>query len=312
MAKQDYLFRYFTIIKMLKRNNEATFKEIAEYVQDESGNHDRSFSFSLRTFQRDVDEIRNLFKIDIQYDFSAKVYNIVDDLNSELNNRMLESIDTINSLKMVSDVSKYMFFEKRKAKGTHHFHGLLHAIKNRMVIKLIHQKYDNDEPTQRFVEPYALKESKGRWYLFAKDSGDKKMKTFGLDRVLDFEFTPRHFDYPQNLNVNEIFKYCFGVINPDSAKPEEVILSFDPEQGNYIKSYPIHDSQEILQDNSGELRIKLQLYLTFDLTMEILSYGDSVEVVAPQKLRDEITSINKAVLKIYEKDFLNKPQTLNQ
>jgi predicted DNA-binding transcriptional regulator YafY len=309
MAKQDYLFRYFTIIKMLKRCKEATFVEIAEFVKSESKYHDRPFSISLRTFQRDVDEIQNIFKIDIQYNFSTKVYYIVEDLNSELNNRMLESIDTINSLKMVSDVSKYMFFEKREAKGTHHFHGLLHAIKNRIVINLIHQKYDNEEPTHRFVEPYALKESKGRWYLFAKDTGDKKLKTFGLDRVLDIDFTSRRFDYPQNLNVNDIFKYCFGVIKPDGAKPEEVILLFDPEQGNYIKSYPIHESQVILIDNVDELQIKLKLYVTFDLIMEILSYGDNVEVITPQNLLEEIAAIHKKSVTIYVKKTRTIPLT---
>ncbi len=118
MAKQDYLFRYFTIIKMLKRSKEATFIEIRDYVKRESDFHDHPFLFSLRTFQRDVDEIHNLFKIDIQYNFSTKVYYIVDDLNSELNNRMLESLDTINSLKMVSDVTSHMPSKNRRVGGT--------------------------------------------------------------------------------------------------------------------------------------------------------------------------------------------------
>jgi predicted DNA-binding transcriptional regulator YafY len=291
MAKQDYIFRYLNIIKKLRRYNEATFIEIREYLKKETEPQDRPFSFSTRTFERDLNEIRSIFKIDIQYNFSSKVYYIADDQQSDMNNRMLESIDTINSLKMVTDVSKYMFFEQRKAKGTHHFYGLLHAIKNRIVINLIHQKYECDQPTERLVEPYALKESKGRWYVFAKDIYDNKLKTFGLDRVIDFENTPKRFDYPINLDVNDIFRYCFGVINLDDALPEEVILSFNPEQGKYIKSYPIHEPQTILQDNTDEFRIKLHLHLTHDLIMELLSYGDTVKIIAPKRLKDEITSI---------------------
>ena len=291
MSKQDYLFRHLNIIKKLRKSKEADFGEIVEYLQQESNYQERPFAISNRTFQRDLNEIRNLFKIDIQYNFSTKVYYIADDQQSDLNNRMLESIDTINSLKIVSDVDKYMFFEKRKARGTHHFHGLLHAIKNRIVINLIHQKFDDDEPVERMVEPYALKESKGRWYLFAKDCRDKRLKTFGLDRVIDFENTSRRFDYPLNLDVNEIFRHCFGVINPDDEKPEEVILSFNHEQGKYIKSYPLHESQTILADNEKELRIKLYIYLTYDLIMEILSYGANVQVVQPLHLKEEIEKI---------------------
>jgi predicted DNA-binding transcriptional regulator YafY len=213
---------------------------------------------------------------------------------------MLESIDMINSLKVVSDITKYMYFEKRKAKGTHHFYGLIHAIKNRIVINLTHQKYESEEPTERLVEPYALKEAKGRWYLFAKDCDDKILKTFGLDRILDFENTSKRFDYPKNLDVNEFFRDCFGVINLEDGKPEEIILSFDSDQGKYIKSYPIHESQTIIIDDEGELRIKLNLCITHDLIMELLSHGESMEVIAPKSLREEITTIFRKALNYYD------------
>jgi predicted DNA-binding transcriptional regulator YafY len=291
MAKQDYIFRYLTIIKKLRRSSEATFQEINEYLEKESEFLDRPLSVSNRTFIRDLNEIRELFKVDIRYDFSKGVYFIAEDLQSDLNNRMLESIDTINSLKMVSDFTRYMFFEKRRAYGTHHFYGLLHAIKNRMVILLVHQKFDSDEPKQRQVEPYALKESKGRWYLLAKDRKDHKVKTFGLDRIIDFQSTPSRFDYPVNLDVNEMFRYCFGVINPDDLSPEEIILSFAPEQGKYIKSYPIHESQIILTDNLHELKIRLTLLITYDLIMEILSYGKTVRIISPERLISEVKAI---------------------
>ena len=301
MAKQDYVFRYLSIINKLKRSKEATFKEISEYLTKESEYQDRPFSISTRTFQRDLNEICDIFKIDIQFDFSKQVYYIADDENTDMNNRMLEHVDTINSLRIVSDVAKYMYFEKRQALGTQHFHGLLHAIKNRIVINLIHQKYEYDEPTERLVEPLALKESRNRWYLFAKDTNDKKLKTFGLDRVIDFENTPKRFDYPKNLDVNEIFKNCLGVINPDDEKPEEIILSFDPEQGKYIKSYPIHNTQTIINDNEDELRVRMHLYITHDLRMELMSYGDSVKVIAPKRLGKELSAIYKSALKLYEK-----------
>ena len=300
MAKQDYILRYLTIIKVLRKSKEATYKEIKEYLKKESEIQDRPFSISTRTFQRDLNEIRSLFNVDIQYNFSSKFYYIADDLNNDLNNRMLESIDMINSLKVVSDITKYMFFEKRKAKGTHHFYGLIHAIKNRITINLTHQKYESEEPTERLVEPYALKEAKGRWYLFAKDCDDKILKTFGLDRILDFENTSKRFDYPKNLDVNEFFRDCFGVINSEDGKQQEIILSFDSDQGKYIKSYPIHQSQTIITDDEGELRVKLHLFITPDLIMELLSYGDTMEVIAPKSLREEIAAIFRNALKYYE------------
>ena len=301
MAKQDYIFRYLSIIKKLRRSKEATFKEISEYLTKESEFQDRPFSISTRTFQRDLNEIRDLFKIDIQFNFSKQVYYIADDENNDMNNRMLESLDTINSMRMVSDVAKYMYFEKRQALGTQHFHGLLHAIKNRIIIKLTYQKYQDDESTERLLEPYALKESKGRWYLFAKDLNDKKLKTFGLDRVIDFEYTPKRFDYPVNLDVNEVFRYCFGVINLEDYTPEDLVISLTPDQGKYINSYPLHESQAVIVNNEEELRIKLKICITHDLIMELLSLGESVEVLEPEWLRGNLADRLRKTLKLYKK-----------
>ncbi|MCK9423400.1 MAG: WYL domain-containing protein [Bacteroidales bacterium] len=297
MAKKDYFFRYLTIIKALRRMKVASYEEIYDFMKSEAELNDYLCAISSRTFQRDLNEIRSLFKVDIQYDFSLKVYQIIDDQQNEMNNRMLESIDTINSLKMVTDVSKYMFFEKRLAHGTQHFYGLLHAIKGRLIINLVYQKFLDDEPTERFVAPLALKEAKGRWYLLAREQSGTRIKTFGLDRIFDFEITPKRFDYPQNFDVDEIFRFCFGVINPDGAEPEEIRLSFDFEQGKYIKSYPIHESQTILADNEEGLRISLKLLITYDLIMEILSYGDSVSIISPEKLIKKVVNIHCSAIR---------------
>jgi len=216
---------------------------------------------------------------------------------------MLESMDTINSLRMISDVSRYMFFEKRRFSGTHHFYGLLHAIKNRIVIKLVHKRFEFDEPTERLVEPLALKESKGRWYLFAKDRKDKKYKTFGLDRVLDFESTPWRFDYPPGLDVHKMFQNYFGVITQEDEDPEELILSFTPEQGKYVQSYPLHESQTILENSADEFRIRLEICITHDLIMELLSMGETMKVLKPEWLVKDIIERLERTIRLYRKPF---------
>ena len=299
MAKQDYFFRYLAIIKKLRKSQYATFPEINEYLKKESELQDLSFSFSIRTFHRDLKEISEIFRVDIAYDFSKRAYYIEDDAQTDLNNRMIESLDTLNALRIAGDIGRYMFFEKRKAHGTHHFNGLLHAVKNRIILELKHQKFDNDEPSVRQVAPYALKESGGRWYLVAKDLSDNRIKTFGLDRIFDFQNTVRRFDNPVGFDVNRHFHYCFGVINPENTQPLEIILSFDAEQGKYIKSYPIHESQTVIADTVHELRISLHLFITYDLVMEILSYGSRVKVVSPERLQNEVAMIAEEVAKKY-------------
>ncbi|MBK6989368.1 MAG: WYL domain-containing protein [Bacteroidetes bacterium] len=140
------------------------------------------------------------------------------------------------------------------------------------------------ETTQRILEPYGLKEFRQRWYVMGKEKKNGEVRTFGLDRITNLDVTNRKFEFPANFNIEEYFKYSFGIIGPNGKKPEEIILSFDAVQGKYIKTLPLHVDQEILFENKDELRLKLFLFITDDLIMELLSFGENMMVIKPKSL----------------------------
>ncbi|TCV20308.1 putative DNA-binding transcriptional regulator YafY [Sphingobacterium alimentarium] len=299
MSKRESIARYNLIIKKL-RKRPATFAEIEEYLTLESEIQAYNFNISKRTFQRDRDDIRSLYNIDILFDFSKKVYYIDFDEQPEANERILEAFDTFNALNLTDRLSKHIHFEKRKPQGTEHLYGILHAIKNQIQIKFVYQKYWEDELTERLVEPYALKEFKNRWYVLSKDLVDNKIKSFALDRLTDLGILNKKFNFPKDFDVNEHYRYCFGIISPNGHQPEDVVLSFNAFQGKYIKSLPLHDSQQILIDNEDELRIQLKLFITHDFFMELLSFGENLKVLKPQSLIDDLKSTVRNIQSIYE------------
>jgi predicted DNA-binding transcriptional regulator YafY len=93
---------------------------------------------------------------------------------------------------------------------------------------------------------------------------------------------------PIGFNVEGHFKFCFGIMSADNNLPKEIILSFEPHQGKYVKTLPLHESQQILVDNEAELQIKLTLYITYDFIMELLSFGSNVIVLKPESLANAI------------------------
>jgi len=299
MSKRESIARYNLIIKKL-RKHPASFAEIADYLALESELQEYNFNVSKRTFQRDLEDIRSLYNIDIQFDFSRKVYFLDFDEQSDVNERILEAFDTFNALNLSDRLSNNIHFEKRRPQGTENLYGLLHAIKNQLQIKFTYQKFWEDELTKRNVEPYALKEFRNRWYVLANDLKDNKVKSFALDRLSDLDITKKRFQFPDDFNVNRHYKYCFGIISPNGHKPEEIELSFDPFQGKYIKTLPLHESQQILIDNEEELRIKLTLFITHDFFMELLSYGENLRVIKPESLINDLKSTFKNVLKLYD------------
>ena len=300
MSVRQTILRYIHVMNKL-RKAPASFIEIDEYLTQQSNWQDEKFNVSKRQFQRDLKDIASIFEIGIFYDASNGVYRINDDEISVISKRRMEAFDTFNALRIGENTSGSIHFENRKPLGTENLFGLIHAIKNRLNTRFIYQKFWEDEMTQRSVEPYALKEFKSRWYVLAKDHKDNNIKSFALDRLTNLEITNKTFIYPEIYNIEESYRYCFGIISPSDQEPEEIILTFDPIQGKYIKSLPLHHSQQILIDTKNELRIQLKLYVTYDFVMELLSFGENVKVLQPPSLMEEIRTGHKNAHERYEK-----------
>jgi len=299
MPVRDTIIRYHLIICKL-RKHPVTFNELADFLERESEFHGFTLTKAKRTIQRDIINIRSIYNIDIRFDFRRGVYVLDPDDNQEKNLRMVEALDLFNAMKVTENISGMIHFEKRRPQGTENLNGLLHAIQNRLQVEFTYSKYWEEQSTQRIAEPYALKEFKNRWYLLAVDHKDQNMKTFALDRLTNLDITNRKFQYPRKFDVNSYFKHCFGIITPDDDEaPQEVILSFDPFQGKYIKSLPLHESQEVLVDNEHEVRIKLKIYLTHDFLMEILTHGENVKVIQPAGLIESLKSSYQNALNHY-------------
>lgn len=306
MSKRAYFSRYLLILKKLKVKPYSTYRELQVYIdnqfdylqmQDDTLN----IGFSKRTLQRDIREIRNLFGMDIEYSKLNKGYFISGDETENMNfQRMIEAFDMFNSLNLAQDLTPFVHLEKRRPQGTENLYGLLHAIKNRLQIQFTYQKFWEEELSQRLAEPYALKEFKNRWYIMAKDSRDGNIKSFALDRLSNLEITKQTYQHPHNYSIEQRYRYCFGIISPNNEEPQDIILSFDPFQGKYIKTLPLHDTQQVLADNEEETKIKLRLCVTHDLLMELLSFGDNMKVIEPRSLADQVKQAHENAFRQYE------------
>ncbi len=299
MSQRSTTLRHTSIIKKLRNSQTATFEEISDYLEREAQLTGENLSISKRTFQRDLNNIRSIYDIDIQCNSIHQYYIADEGLQPEVNTRMLEAFALFNSVKMAEGISPYIHFEKRIPQGTENIYGLLHASQNCCLLHFDYQKFWEDEHSRRIAEPYGVKEFKSRWYLLAKDRKDGKIKTFGLDRISNVEIKKEKFK-PEKMDVEEMFRDCFGIITEPDEKPETIILSFDTEQGKYIKSFPLHESQIILIDDEDELRIQLTLKITYDLLQEIQFHGDRVKVISPQKLKKQICESLKRALRLYQ------------
>ena len=297
MPKEIFISRFSLIIKRLERGP-ATYEQIARYLQDESAIQDKDFNISLRTLQRDIKDIYTQLSIEIVNEKKGdKRYFIKSRPETEgQSQRLLESYQVINAIHAAQNFSAIVFLETRQPKGLEHFYGLLFAIKNKRIVNFHHYKYWDETITKRTVHPLALKESQGRWYLIAVDTKDNYLKTFGLDRIANLDIVKTKYRETYDYDLKELFAHSFGIISLDDEKPQVVRLQFSYEQGQYVKTYPLHASQILIEENSKLVIVELVVFITYDLICELLSYGEELVVLGPDKLRKVI----KKQLNTYE------------
>jgi predicted DNA-binding transcriptional regulator YafY len=301
MSKRTFFKRYIWLFDLIKNNSYITLNEIIEKYNNSILWNDETVGFSKRTFHRDINEIEELFGVEIEYDNINKGYFIDYETIQENTSLLIESYRIINTLEQFKEISKYISTGLHNT-GSEHISTILYAIKNKNVIEFSYYKYVGGEITQRNIEPYFLKEFKFRWYVIGKDSYDNQVKTFALERIQRNTLiikTNTNYQIPEGINPDNFFDDSFGIFKLQNSEPELVELSFSPLKGKFIKSVPLHKSQKILVDNETELKIQLQLQVTHDFLMEILSHGSDVVVLKPTGLAERIKNELELSIKYY-------------
>ena len=175
---------------------------------------------------------------------------------------------------------------------------IITAIKEKEALQIQYQPFGRIAKTHIF-SPYLVKEFQQRWYCLGYSTLSDAIITFALDRIMDIQPGKIPYTRSDDFNSAEYFKYAFGIIHYRNDMHTKIVLRFSAFQAPYILSQPLHHSQELVQQNSRSLTISLQLYITPELIMRILSYGSHVKVLQPASLVTAIKLQLKETLALY-------------
>lgn len=300
MSRHGTIRRYTLILEKITRNQFPTFAEIKEYL------FNFGFEVSSRTIQRDIEQIRYEFGIEILYDKKKRGYFIdyENSLNIESFFRFLEIVNTAEllteSLSNAKKTLQHIMFENNgDLRGIEHLKPLLQAINENRVISFTHYNFVTGKTKHFELEPYLLREYQGRWYIWGIETTLKTDRMFGLDRITNLELTDKVFTPDKSLNPSEYFENVVGV-NYSNLKTERIVLSFTPTQGKFIKSLPIHKSQKILVDDDENFVVELQIVPNYEFIQKIFMFNTTVKVLEPHWLVDEVKERLQEMLNMYE------------
>lgn len=286
-------------IHCMRHDGKLNYNAPIKFSKEKGGYHytDRDYSIDkLPLTEQDLQSLAFATSVLAQY----KGITILNDFAGTVD----KLINLLNSLKQTDYEAHTTFVDFEKApysKGSEHLDVLVNAIKCNTTINLVYKRFDAADNKAHLVCPYLLKEYRNRWYLLGHEKKANKIKTFALDRISEVQVVSKErFIHTKDFSPELYFKNTIGVTYHDN-KPVDVVLSFSPLQGNYIKTQHLHQTQEILTENDKEFRIKIKVVPNYELISTILSYGAEVKVVSPASVKNKIEKIAADTLKLYNK-----------
>lgn len=286
------LNRYIWLVDTLVRAGQRglTFEEINDkYRYNDSISN--GGEYALRTFHDHRKAIEELFGIEIACNRSDNRYYIrdTDDIKSPgyFRKWLLETISLNNTIAANDRLSDRILLEDVPS-TTPALIPLLAAMRENIMVNFQYHPFDKDvvNPYNDF-QPWTLKMYKRRWYVYGSVP-EKGMRIFSLDRISDVEPTGQTFQLPEDFDAEAVFFGTFGAYVTFKDEPQTILIKTDEWQAKYLRSLPLHKSQEEVERAPEYTIFSLFVKPTYDLKQEILTMNIHAEVLAPTAFREEI------------------------
>ena len=268
-----------------------------EYNNSEKAHYYTDRKYTIKAFglkDADINALKfyaNTLKQYTEYevfkDFSNAIQKVLDAVKIRSGIRNLDRAKSVVQTEQVPRLT-----------GSDRIPVIIQALNENKKLYFEYKKFEDLESKFVTLEPHLLKEDRHRWYIVGKlEKYDEPTTTYALDRILnirilDDKFVPTEFDF------NQYYTHSFGITVP-KHKAIDVILSFTPFQGMYLKTLKIHSSQTVIIDNDKEFRISIKVKPSWEFYSIVLGYGTSVKVLAPDSIIIEMKNRIELMSKSY-------------
>ena len=251
-------------------------------------------------FHRWKSTVEMLFDVHIKCNAYNEYYieEASDLRGADLRLRLLNLMSIDSLLKDSKELSDQILFEPIPS-GEQFIAPIIEAMRDKTAIEMMYQSFTRQKPATFIVEPYCLKVFKQRWYMLAYSPGLDKAMIYSLDRVHAVESTKQKYKLPKDFNAEAYFKNTYGVTGMDE-EPEVIEICIDAMQANYLRTLPLHSSQEEIERNDDYSIFRFHMVPSYEFLQELRKYGSDVEVISPESVRAEFREDTESLYRIYK------------
>lgn len=291
------------LINLLERKGAMTLKEINDSYQYSSLYE--GDNILPRTFLRYKDFIEVNFPCYIEYNNRTGKYELHRHKNLYGEDDSL--FDYLLSAYHIEGMSELALKHRDKIilteapTGVENVQIILEAIDKKRGIECDYYSYNKKSVKQQKLIPYFLRTWENRWYLVAEpDNHHHGQSVFALERMDNIRLTEDKMLPSKKITADEYFDGSFGVNHSDDQKPERILIKVYSTQVEYIKALPIHESQKEIEATDEWSIFEYRIIPCFNFYQQMLWQRERIEILEPQRVRDEMKKIIEDIQKFYK------------
>lgn len=293
--------KYAWLLVTIHQAERITFEEINQKWQED---WEENKPLPLRTFHNWKEAVQRMFNLNIDCDRRTNEYYISTPKALErdgLRRWLLETLSLVALLRENSTLSPRILLEEVPS-AQQHLSEIIAAMKANRRLQVGYRSFQHTEIYSFEVEPYCIKCFKQRWYMLARSVAEDRLRVYALDRICDLEVLKgEKFSLPKSFSAADYFAEYFGIIPAEDVELEQVVLKVSATQSQYLRTLPLHASQEETESGDEESCLfTYHLRPTYDFSQQILSLGSEAEVLKPQWLREEIAEEVRTMWAMYK------------
>jgi predicted DNA-binding transcriptional regulator YafY len=174
---------------------------------------------------------------------------------------------------------------------TRNFANVAQAWADGRVVEFDYEGSGGDRRRAR-VRPYFLEpDAAGRSvYLIGWDELVEAMRTYKVERIRASTLTADRYEIPGDFDPDRWLAHSWGIWSSDGTAVVEVRLRFAPSVAARVRESIWHRSQRLEELPDGAVLLTLHVAGIVEIRPWVLSWGDAVEVLAPDELRAAVAA----------------------
>lgn len=318
---KNHIERILHIDKLLRDDAYPSRKEIAE-----------SFEVSVKTVERDLEYMRDRLGAPLEYDRERKGYfyeepgfylpalfmSEGDALALFLSHHMASAWRGTPLAETAQEAWKRLsrllpeeieippgalteyvvLIDRSVAYTAEHWLSLLKGAQVKRKVAVEYTAPGYSEPVERTLHPYRLLHHRNAWYLFAYDEFREEVRIYALSRFQTVNETTDPFKIPEDFRLDDYIDPNFGVFS--EGDPFTVRIRARRWVADILCEHLQPGTFEQIELDGDSVEISWRTNQHEELKHWVLQWGDHVEVVEPESLREEIYRIGEYFVEKYQ------------